>query len=319
VVDVLPVVDEGLGNSAYIVDLGDGSVLVVDPERDPRPYLNRTPRFAAETHLHADFVSGGRELAATGARLVAPAGSDLTYDHEPIRDGDEIDLGGLTLRAIATPGHTPEHLAFLILDGSRPVALFSGGTLMAGGVARTDLLSPEMTDPLARQAYRSVRERLFALPDDLPVYPTHGGGSFCASVPGGERTTTIGREKATNPLFADDPDEETFVSRLLQGYGSFPPYFLELRDVNRAGPVVYGENGPGLAPLPPAQFEAAEAEVVDVRDLRAFAGGHVPGSLSIPWRPQFATWLGWLVARDQPVPQPNRRAGGAATQGGGGE
>lgn len=309
VVDVIPLVDEGLGNSAYLVDLGDGSALTVDPERDPRPYAaaaerrGLVPRIVVETHLHADFVSGGRELAATGARLVAPAAAEVAYGHEAVRDGDELDLGGLRLRAIATPGHTPEHLAYLLVDDGRPVALFSGGTLMAGGVARTDLLSPDLTEPLARQAYHSVRERLFTLPDDLPVYPTHGAGSFCAASPGGERVTTIGREKSASPLWADDPDEDTFAARLLGGYGSFPPYFLELREVNRAGPAVYG-SAPPLQPLAPAEVEAAVddgAELVDARSIDAFAAGHVPGSLSIPWRSQFATWLGWLVGRDRPV------------------
>jgi hydroxyacylglutathione hydrolase len=309
-VAVVPVVDAGLGNSAYVVDLGDGGALVVDPERDPRRYLEvleqrgLTARFVVETHLHADFVSGGPELAALGARLLAPRGSDLQRAHHPLADGDELELGGLRLQVIATPGHTPEHLAYLLVDGSQPVAVFSGGTLLAGGVARTDLLVPEQTEPLARAAYRSIRARLFTLPDDLPAYPTHGAGSFCAAAPGGERTTTIGAAKATNPLLADDPDEDTFVARLLGGYGSYPPYFLELRDVNRAGPTVYGPPGPRLAGLSAQQVQQAMddgAELVDARSSRAFADGHIPGALANPWRSAFATWLGWLVERDREV------------------
>lgn len=307
---VVPLVDEGLGNSAYVVDLGDGGALVIDPERDPRPYLRSldrrglAARFVAETHLHADFVSGGRELAVAGAQLLAPVGSDLAFGHRPLADGDELDLGGLTLRVIATPGHTPEHLAYLLLDGSRPMALFSGGTLMAGGVARTDLLSPEQTGPLARAAFRSIHQRLLTLPDELAVYPTHGGGSFCAATPGGERTTTIGHERTSNPLLIGEPDEDTFVARLLGGFGSFPPYFLELRDVNRAGPRVHGAIPPALAQLSVDQVDAAVtagAELVDVRGVEKFAAGHVPGALSNPWRAQFATWLGWLVPRTRPV------------------
>jgi hydroxyacylglutathione hydrolase len=310
-VDVAALVDEGLGNSAYVVDLGDGGALVVDPERDPRPYVAElerrglAARFVVETHLHADFVSGGRELFELGAHLLAPAGSELAHAHRPLHDGDLLDLGGLQLEVIATPGHTPEHLAYLLRDGSTPVALFSGGTLLAGGVARTDLLSPERTEPLARAAYRSITERLLTLPDDLPVHPTHGGGSFCSAAAGGARTTTIGHERSANPLLAGGADEDTFVARLLAGFGSYPPYFLELRDVNRAGPAVYGpDDPPPLTPLSVDEFAAAiddGAEVVDVRRIEDFAAGHVPGSLSNPWRAQFATWLGWLVARERPI------------------
>ena len=305
--DVVPIIDIGLGNSSYVVDLGDGSALVVDPERNPSPHLevaeqrNLRPRFTVETHLHADFVSGSRELIAAGATLLAPAGSDLSFDYRRVDDGEEIDLGGLTLRAIATPGHTPEHLAYLLLDDADPLALFSGGTLMAGGVARTDLVSPGLTEELVRAAYRSIRDRLLTLPDDLDVYPTHGAGSFCSAATTGERTTTIGRERGANPLL-QAADEDDFVARLTAGFGSFPSYFLRLREVNRVGPAVYGPTPPAPAPLPPsdvAQMVSAGAEVIDVRAIDRFAAGHIPGSLSIELRDQFATWLGWLVAPDR--------------------
>lgn len=308
---VVPVVDEGLGNSSYLVDLGDGGALVVDPQRDPRPYLRAlerrglAPRFVVETHLHADFVSGGRELMAAGAELLAPKGSALRFPHRPLVDGEELDLGGLSLQVIATPGHTPEHLAYLLRDGDLPLGLFSGGTLMVGGVARTDLLSPELTEELARAAFRSIRQRLFTLPEELQVYPTHGAGSFCsAGGPGGSGTTTIGQEKRSHPLLADDPDEETFVARLVGSYRSFPPYFLELREVNRAGAGVYGPRPPRPEQLTPEQLEAklaAGAVLVDVRPIGDFAAAHIPSALSISWRSQFSTWLGWLVGRDQEV------------------
>jgi hydroxyacylglutathione hydrolase len=304
--DIVAVVDEGLGNSSYLVDLGDGSAMVVDPVRDVGPYLNDAEArrlrlsFAVETHLHADFVSGSRELAARGSRVVAAAAADLCHPHSGLADGDELAVGDLTLEAVATPGHTPEHLAYLLRDADRSVALFSGGSLLVGAVARTDLVSPERTEELARSLWRSITERLLRLPDDLPVYPTHGAGSFCSVEPGGERTTTVGRERAANPLLSA-PDEDTFVARLLAGFGTFPPYFLELRELNRRGPRVYGD-APLLSPLGAAATEQLVDEgavVVDLRPVEAFAAGHLAGSLSIPLRPKFASWLGWLVGSDR--------------------
>lgn len=306
--DIVTLVDEGLGNCSYLVDLGDGRALVVDPTRDPAPYRAEADRrrldvsFVAETHLHADFVSGSRELARLGARVVAARAAGLEHPHAGLADRDTLDLGGLTLEALATPGHTPEHLAYLLRDASRPVALFSGGSLLVGAVARTDLTAPERTEELARSLWRSLQERLLALPDELPVHPTHGAGSFCSIAPGEDRVTTIGRERASNPLLAA-AGEDDFVRRLVAGFGTFPPYFLELREVNRRGPLVYGRF-PALEPLQVARVAAlvaGGAVVVDARPIRSFAAGHLPGSLSIPLRPQFASWLGWLVARDAPI------------------
>jgi hydroxyacylglutathione hydrolase len=303
-----PVVDEGLGNSSYLVDLGDGRALVVDPVRDPGPYLDlaRERRLrishAVETHLHADFVSGSRELAARGARVVAARAAALRFPHQGLDDEEELDLGGLLLRAVASPGHTPEQLAWLLLDGARPLALFSGGALLVGGVARTDLIGPDQTGPLTRAAWRSLR-RLRALPDDLPVYPTHGAGSFCSAPGDAERTTTIGAERAHNPLLAA-PDEQAFAERLLGGLGSFPPYFLLLREVNRRGPEVLAEHRRALPELPVEQVRRRledGAVMVDVRPATAFAAGHPAGALSIALRPAFATWLGWLVEIDRPL------------------
>jgi glyoxylase-like metal-dependent hydrolase (beta-lactamase superfamily II) len=296
-------VDEGLGNSSYLVDLGDGRGLVVDPARHPGRYLAEAERrglemaYAVETHLHADFVSGARELAALGASLLVPGDAGHRFAVRGLVDGEEVDLGGLTLRAVGTPGHTPEHLAYLLLDGTTPVALFSGGSLLVDSVARTDLIDPGQTEALARSLWRSLRERILVLPNDLPVYPTHGAGSFCSAPAGGERTTTIGREKRANPLLGA-PDEDAFVSRLLGGLGTYPPYFLRLRDINRAGPPLYGPGEavlPALRPQDVRRLLGAGAWVVDARDVDAYARGHVPGSVSIVLRPQFASWLGWVV------------------------
>jgi hydroxyacylglutathione hydrolase len=305
-----PVVDEGLGNSSYLVELGDRRALVVDPARDPTPYLElarwRRLRiaYAAETHLHADFLTGSRELAAAaGAQVLAPRASRLGFAHRGLEDGEQADLGGLTLRALATPGHAPEHVSYLLLDGGWPQALFSGGALLAGTVARTDLAGAELTEPLARAAYRSLHQRLLSLPDELGVYPTHGAGSFCAAPVGGGRTTTIGAERHHNRLLAA-PDEDTFVAQLLAGYGSYPPYFLRLRDRNRVGPELLGSDWrvlPLLSTDQVGEHLAGGGVLVDVRPVAAFAAGHIPGALSIALRPQFASWLGWLVDDARPL------------------
>ncbi|MGH9231087.1 MAG: MBL fold metallo-hydrolase [Acidimicrobiales bacterium] len=306
---VTPVPDEGLGNASWLVDLGDRRVAVVDPGRHPGPFLAGAERrgarvaFSIETHLHADFVTGSRELAVYGTTVVAPAAAGLEWPHRPIHDGEIIDLGGLSLRALATPGHTPEHLAYLLADGDRPVGVFTGGSLLVGAVARTDLIDPDRTHELARELWRSLHDQILTLPDDLPVYPTHGPGSFCSAPAGDRRWTTIGDERRTNPLLAA-PDEDGFVKALLDGLGSYPTYFRHLREVNRAGPPVFGIPQPAMPTLDVDAFRRhleRGATVVDTRPVATWAAGHIPGVLAIPLRQQFASWLGWLVAPDAPL------------------
>ena len=304
---IVPVVDDGLGNSSYLVDLGDGRALVIDPKRDPTPYLRAAAgralrvAYSAETHLHADFVSGSRELAAEGAQVLAAAAGHSVFEHQGLDDGEEIDLGGLTLRALATPGHTDEHLSYLLLDGPRKIGVFTGGSLIVGSAARTDLLGADRAGELARAQYRSLR-RLAALPDATPVWPTHGSGSFCSAPPGAARVTTIGAEKAANPLLAA-PDEAAFARQLLASLGSYPAYFARLAEANRRGPALLAAHS-GLAPLTPAALGFlmdAGGWLIDVRPIAAFAAGHVPGAVSMPLRGQFATWLGWLVPDTMPL------------------
>jgi hydroxyacylglutathione hydrolase len=305
---LIPLVDEGLGNSAYLVDLGDGRALAVDVSRDVRAVREAvaerglTVAFAADTHLHADFLSGARQLAAEhGATVLASAAGLRAFGHTPLGDGDEVDLGGLRLRALATPGHTDEHLSYLLLDGTRELGVFTGGSLIVGSAARTDLLGAERAEELARAQYRSLR-RLTSLPDEIAVWPTHGAGSFCSAPAGAERVTTIGAEKAANPLLAA-PDEDTFARDLLASLGSYPAYFARLGEVNRAGPEVVS-GAPGLAPLTTAAVRSLLGEggyVVDARPIGDFAAGHIPGSVSIPLREAFATWLGWLLPPDVPL------------------
>ncbi|MGW6703805.1 MBL fold metallo-hydrolase [Streptomyces sp. NPDC054956] len=297
--------DEGLGNSAYLVDLGDGRALAVDASRDLRAlrtaagWRRLRVAYAADTHLHADFLSGAVQLAHDDdATVLASAAGHRAFPHTPLGDGDETDLGGLTLRALATPGHTDEHLSFLLLDGTRELGVFTGGSLIVGSAARTDLLGADRAEELARAQYHSLR-RLAELPDSTAVWPTHGAGSFCSAPPGSERTTTIGDQRRANPLLAA-PDEDAFVRQLLAGLGSYPAYFDRLGEANRRGPAVVG-SAPTLAPLAVADVRGLlgqGAQIVDVRSVADFAAGHIPGAISIPLRGQFATWLGWLLPDD---------------------
>jgi hydroxyacylglutathione hydrolase len=304
---LIPLVDEGLGNSAYLADLGGGRALAVDASRDLRALRQAAARrgltvaFAADTHLHADFLSGAVQLAADeGAAVLASADGRRAFPHTALADGDEVDLGGLTLRALATPGHTDEHLSYLLLDGDRELGAFTGGSLIVGSAARTDLLGASRAGQLARAQYRSLR-RLATLPDATAVWPTHGAGSFCSAPPGAARVTTIGAEKTANPLLAA-PDEDAFARALLASLGSYPAYFARLAVVNRRGPALIA--APGLAPLTPAAVRSLADRggwVVDVRPVADFAAGHIPGAVSIPLRDQFATWLGWLVPDGVPL------------------
>jgi hydroxyacylglutathione hydrolase len=300
-------VNEGLGHSSHVVDLGDGTALVVDPARIPTAQIAHAEAtglvvaYTADTHTHADYISGSPDLAAGGATFLAPAAARLDREYRGLVDGDVVEMGHYLLEAIATPGHTPDHLAYLLSDEAGPVALFSGGSLMVGTVGRTDLLGDEPSEALAHDLYRALRDRILTLPDELPVYPTHGAGSFCSAPGGGDRTTTIGRERSTNPMLSMDEDD--FVTNLLAGLGSFPDYFLRLPTVNQRGLPLH-DTVPELASLTVDdvdQLIAGGGVVVDARSVADFAAGHIPGSLSIELRPVFASWFGWLTETDQAV------------------
>jgi hydroxyacylglutathione hydrolase len=306
---VVGFVDEGLGHSSYLVDLGDGTALIVDPPRIPEAQRAEAAArglriaFTADTHSHADFVSGSPELAAEGATFLAPAAAQLEVAHHGLRDRDRMVLGCFVLEAIAAPGHTPDHLAYLLREeNGQPLALFSGGSLMVGTVGRTDLLGPHDTERLARQHFHSLHERILALPDDVAVYPTHGAGSFCGAPGGAERTTTIGRERVHNPLLHIS-DEDTFVRTLTAGLGSFPTFFGRLPELNRRGPHLYGRVPP-LARLDLRTFRRhleEGAQLVDARPVVAYAASHIREALAIPLRPVLGTWLGWLLEPERPV------------------
>lgn len=306
---VMPFVHEGLGNSSYLVDLGEGQALVVDPDRSIQRYLQlaeaRGLRIVAllETHLHADFVSGARELAhATGARILLPAGEQAKFPHEAIEAGQRLRLASADIEALASPGHTPEHLAYVLRSARQPPQLFSGGALIVGGAARTDLISPDLTESLTRSLFHTVHQVFAALPDNTILYPTHGGGSFCSTGAGGERISTLGRERASNPLLRQTEQEE-FVRWLPRTFPAAPDYFFRLRAFNQAGPRLRGEI-PSPRPLSADEFAealAAGAIVIDVRSKEEYSLAHVPNAISNPLRDVYATWLGWLVPPDLPL------------------
>jgi glyoxylase-like metal-dependent hydrolase (beta-lactamase superfamily II)/rhodanese-related sulfurtransferase len=306
--NVVPFVHEGLGNSSYLVELGDGAAALVDPDRTTARYLAAAEArgwrivAALETHLHADFISGVRQLGDDGVpRLFLPAAASAHFPHEALTPGARLRLGEREVEVIASPGHTPEHVSYVIRGPAGPPALFSGGSLLMGGAARTDLIAPEQTDALTRAQYRTLTQAFAALPDETRLYPTHGGGSFCSAGASGERTSTLGRERAANPWLAY-PDEEGFARDFPESFPAAPAYFFRLRPVNQAGPRLRRD----IAlppPLDPTTFDAARrrALVIDVRSKEAYAAGHIPGALSNAFRDAYATWLGWLVPPDTPL------------------
>ncbi len=308
--ELVPFVREGLGNSSYLLGVGGGKALLVDPDRTADRYLEAAAVrgwdvvAVLETHLHADFVTGSLEVrAATGATLYVPAGGGVAFPHRDLAAGDRLEVGEVEVRALASPGHTPEHLSYVVRRAGAPVPLlFSGGALIAGGAARTDLVSPDLTESLTRAQFRTLREAFAELPDETLVLPTHGGGSFCSVGAARRRTSTLGEERRSNPVLAY-PDEEAFVREWPRSFPGAPAYFSRMREVNRAGPRLRAEVAPPPA-LPPEAFDRARSRgalVVDARPAEAYLGSHVPGALAIPLRDSFATWLGWLVEPGVPL------------------
>jgi hydroxyacylglutathione hydrolase len=305
-------VDERLGNSSYLVaSEATGQAVLIDPQRDVDRYvqiaegLGLAVTHAVETHLHADFVSGLRELAEQYQVIIgASAEAQLAFDHLPLCEGDSIALGDLTLSVLATPGHTPEHISFTLAEADKPApsAIFTGGALIVGGDARTDLLGPHLTDTLTRSLYHTIRDKLLRLPDEVAVYPTHGAGSFCNAPSSPERTTTIGRERQWNPLTRAE-SEEAFVKHALDDLPSYPTYFHFLRAVNQLRTNVL-RGIPALQPLRPEVVREQQAQgvaVVDVRTPREFAGGHIPNAFGIPLATPLNTWAGWVVPFGAPI------------------
>ena len=301
-------VDAELGNSSYlVVDRDRGMAAVIDAPRDADRFLDLAMTggwrigTALDTHVHNDFVSGGPDIrAAVGATHVVPVGSSIARADRELADGDEIEIGSLRLRAVHSPGHTPEHLSYLLLgpDGAG-IALLSGGALMVGTMARPDLLGPSHTFALSRHGHETMARFMTSFSDDLLVLPTHGGGSFCGAAASDERTTTIGKERRSNPLVSA-PDLAHFLA-IHAKQGEYPTYYERMAALNRAG-----EPGPAAAPrllhrITPAELEAAlaaGATAVDCRPHADFDAGHVANSVSVPLDGPFSPWVGWVLDID---------------------
>ncbi len=317
--------DEDLAQASYLLGCQTtGEAVVIDPARHIAPYLQAAAREglrvvgAAETHIHADFVSGSRELAErAGARLYLSneGGEDWKYrfaagyERLMLRDGDHFEIGHIRLDVLHTPGHTPEHLAFLITDrgggADHPMGIFTGDFVFVGSVGRPDLLEKaagiaDTSIVGARQLFASLA-RFRALPDYLQVWPGHGAGSACGKGLGSIPSSTVGYEKRFNPALAYD-DEATFVAMLLDGQPEPPHYFAIMKQVNRDGPPLLRDRRPTIELAPeelPAQLEQGQL-VIDTRRQQAFARAHVPGTINIPL-PDLASWAGWIVDYGRPL------------------
>jgi hydroxyacylglutathione hydrolase len=304
---------DGLGHlSALIADDSRGLAAVVDPRRDVDIYLAEARArdlrvaYVLETHLHNDYVSGARELAAlTGAEHVIGAGAELAHPFHAVRDGDSFTIGALRVDVLETPGHTPEHVSYAVADGGRagePLLLFTGGSLLVGAVGRTDLLGAEHAEPYARQQFASLHEKLLVHQDFVSVMPTHGGGSLCSKSISSTPSSTIGYERRHNALL-QHTEIDAFVRALLSDQPAYPRYFSRMRPINQAGPRPLGSL-PIPQPLPRERVReliGGEHLVVDLRTPAEFMAAHLPGSVSIPAGSSFGTWLGWVVPHDRPL------------------
>ena len=299
-VEILQFHTPGLGDNSYLLRSGDEAA-IVDPQRDVDRFrqalTDRGVRLVAvlETHVHNDYVSGGPALAReAGAEYVVPAEAGYELEHRAVEEGDEVRVGTVRLRALHTPGHTPHHMSYAVVEGARIPAVFSGGCVLVGACGRTDLVSPELTEPLTRQQYRSA-QRIGALPEPTAIGPTHGAGSFCAASAAADDTwTTVGRERLRNPAFLAR-DEDDFVRTQLAGLLAYPAYYRRMAPINRHGaPAWEPSTLPRLGPEEVERRMASGDVLVDGRPRREFAAGHIPGAINVELDPQFSTYLGWL-------------------------
>jgi rhodanese-related sulfurtransferase/glyoxylase-like metal-dependent hydrolase (beta-lactamase superfamily II) len=304
-VDIVTLRTPGLGDSTYLVS-HDGVGFLVDPQRDVDRFLTAAAehdvelRWVFETHLHNDYISGAPEAARrSGAELVLPAAAGAAYRHVPAFHGEDLVAGGVTVRPLHTPGHTPEHTSYLIVVDGEPVAVFSGGSLLVGAAGRTDLLGMQRARQLAKLQFDSVH-RLADLPDAVALFPTHGLGSFCTATVAAHTTSTIGRERKDSPVLTH-ADADAFADDQLGGLSPYPRYYAHMGPANLLGPPPFVR--PAIPDLVPAQVKAmlGEVHLVDIRPRSVFAEGNIPGSIGVELSDTLGTWVGWLLPFDAPL------------------
>jgi glyoxylase-like metal-dependent hydrolase (beta-lactamase superfamily II)/rhodanese-related sulfurtransferase len=307
-VHIVPIDTPSLGDRSYLVH--DGTVaFVVDPQRDIDRVLELADAAGVritnvfETHIHNDYVTGGHALAAvTGAAYHVNAADPVTFDRDPVRDGDVIAVGArMRVTVLATPGHTFTHLSYALSDDLDQVAVFTGGSLIYGSVGRPDLLGPDHTHDLLRHQYASAHRLASELPGTADVYPTHGFGSFCSATQSdGSAASTLADEKHTNPVL--NRTVHQFIDEVLSGLDAWPAYYAHMAAANLAGPAEPDLSLPQRADSAALRQRIEAGEwVVDLRNRVAFAAGHVAGTLNFGLDGSFASYLGWLIPWGTPV------------------
>ena len=304
---------QGLGHASYLVGSEEtGEALVFDPQRDVSGYFVEARmqglrvRYALDSHGHNDYLSGLTEVAERGdVELMASSVGDIGYDHRPLRDGEQFELGEVGFEVMHTPGHTPEHISLLVYDRQAsadvPALLLSGGALLVGDLARPDLLGGhDQAEAAARQFCRTIQTKLLELPDGIEVFPTHVAGSLCGGNIGSRLSTTVGFERRTNEILARVSSKAEFVEQCLRldNLPAVPPYWTRMRRQNLAGVAPLGvlREPPALNPDAVGQAVRDGAVVLDTRPPEAFGGGHIPGALNVGQGASFPTWAGTVLA-----------------------
>lgn len=306
----------GLAHYSYLLG-SEGKAVVIDPKRDVDTYLKYAEAHGLsithvlETHIHADYASGAKQLAgATNSEMWLSGhdrGEDFQYGfaHHEFRDGEELLIGDVRIVALHTPGHTPEHLSFLVFEKSRcgqPMALLTGDFIFVGSLGRPDLLGGDAKQKLAGELYDSVHEKIARLPAGVEIYPAHGAGSLCGAGMSERPQSTLGYERFCN-VFMADREKAEFVETVLKTVPEFPDYYRRMKRINSEGPPTL-ESVPGLKAIPPMEVQEAlklHAVVIDLRRPEAFGGAHIPGAFNIGAGQNLSMWAAWAVPYDQPI------------------